>query len=194
GPRAGRAVDGHVGRLCRCRDRRCHDDSPWHRAVWRASMTESVFRLTPQDLRSQQFGRALRGYDRGEVDEMLRRTADELDTLRRDQVQLEERLRSMQEQLQSFQERERAMNEALVAAQQLRTETRTAAERDAEALMAQARGEAALLLERAEGEERLVRERTAQARTQLAAYVAGVRTMLERQLAELAALEMQVER
>ncbi|HEX6643392.1 MAG TPA: DivIVA domain-containing protein [Gemmatimonadales bacterium] len=157
-------------------------------------MNDSVFRLTPQDLRSAQFGHALRGYVRAEVDELLRRAADELDTLRRDQVKLEERVRSMQEQLQSFQERERAMNEALVAAQQLRNESRTAAEREAEALISQARAEAALLLQQAEGDERLVRERTAQAQVHFAAYVAGLRAMLERQLAELAGLEAQVER
>ncbi|HEU5049373.1 MAG TPA: DivIVA domain-containing protein [Gemmatimonadales bacterium] len=157
-------------------------------------MNDSVFRLTPQDLRTQQFGRALRGYDRGEVDEILRRAADELETLLRTQLKLDERLRAMQEQLQSFQERERAMNEALVAAQQLRTDSRTAAERDAEAVLERARGEAALLLERAQGEERIVRERTAQAHVQFAAYVAGLRGMLERQLAELAGLEAQVER
>ena len=157
-------------------------------------MNDSVFRLTPQDLRSQQFGRVLRGYDRGEVDEILRRAADELETLRRDQVKLEERVRSMQERLQSFQEREHAMNEALVAAQQLRTDSRSAADRDAEALLAQARSEAALLLQRAEGDERLVRERTAQAQVHFAAYVSGLRAMLERQLAELAGLEAQVER
>jgi cell division initiation protein len=157
-------------------------------------MSDSVFRLTPQDLRSQQFGRTIRGYDPREVDEALRRAADELDTLRRDQVKLEERVRSMQAQLESFQERERAMNEALVAAQQLRTESRSAAEREAEALLAHARGEAALLLHQAEGDERLVRERTAQAQMHFAAYVAGLRAMLERQLAELAGLEAQVER
>ncbi|HEX6645053.1 MAG TPA: DivIVA domain-containing protein, partial [Gemmatimonadales bacterium] len=92
------------------------------------------------------------------------------------------------------QERERAMNEALVAAQQLRNESRTAAEREAEALISHARAEAALLLQQAEGDERLVRERTAQAQVQFAAYVAGLRGMLERQLAELAGLEAQVER
>lgn len=146
-------------------------------------MNDSVFRLTPQDLRSQQFGRAIRGYDPREVEEALRMAADELDTLRREQVKLEERIRSMQDQLQVFQERERAMNEALVAAQQLRTESRTAAEK-----------EAALILQQAEGEERLVRERSAQAQAQFAAYIAGVRAILERQLAELAGLEAQVER
>jgi cell division septum initiation protein DivIVA len=104
------------------------------------------------------------------------------------------RIRSMTEQLQSFQERERAMNEALVAAQQLRTDSRSAAEREAESLLAQARGEASLILQQAEGEERLVRERTAQAQVHFAAYVAGLRAMLERQLAELAGLEAQVER
>lgn len=146
-------------------------------------MNDSVFRLTPQDLRSQQFGRAIRGYDPREVEEALRMAADELDTLRREQVKLEERIRSMQDQLQVFQDRERAMNEALVAAQQLRTESRTAAEK-----------EAALILQQAEGEERLVRERSAQAQAQFAAYIAGVRAILERQLAELAGLEAQVER
>jgi DivIVA domain-containing protein len=152
-------------------------------------MTDDTFRLTPHDLRAQQFARVLRGYAPAEVDEFKERVAEELDRLLRERVQHEERLKAAQEQLKAFRERERALNEALVAAQQLRNETRQQAEREAEAMLRDARAEADRIVDRARVDERLVRERAETAARQFSAYVAGFRGLLQRQLAELEVLE-----
>jgi hypothetical protein len=53
----------------------------------------------------------------------------------------------------------------------------------------EAEAEATRLLNRARIEEQLVRERTAGASRNFAAYVAGLRALMERHLAELDALE-----
>jgi DivIVA domain-containing protein len=92
-------------------------------------MTDDAFELTPHDVRSQEFSRGLGGYDRMQVDDFRLRLADALDRLLRDRAQVDERLRGLQEQLRSFRERERAMNEALVSAQQLRADTKVQADR-----------------------------------------------------------------
>jgi DivIVA domain-containing protein len=115
------------------------------------------FHLTPLDVRSQEFARTLRGYDRAQVDEFKQAISEELERLLRDRGQHEERLRSAQEQLRAFRDRERAMNEALVAAQQLRVDSREQAEREAELVLREARAEAEGILERAHQEEALVR-------------------------------------
>ena len=94
-------------------------------------MSEEFFRLTPLDVRTQEFMRTVRGYDRAQVDHFKLQVAEELEKLVRDRMQAEERLKSAQEQLRGFRERERAMNEALVAAQQLRADSREQAEREA---------------------------------------------------------------
>jgi len=152
-------------------------------------MTEHAFELTPLDVRSHEFARTVRGYDRTQVDEFKLRLSSEIERLIREGVQAEERLKSAQDQLRAYRERERALNEALVSAQQLRADTRHQAEREAELVVREAEAEATRLLNRARIEEQLVRERTANASRNFAAYVAALRALMERHLAELDALE-----
>jgi DivIVA domain-containing protein len=153
-------------------------------------MSDDVFRLTPLDVRTQQFVRSFRGYDRPQVDEFMRRVSEELDRLLRDSAQHEERLRSAQEQLRVYRDRERAMNEALVAAQQLRTETREQATREAEQLLREARAEAERIVARARQDEQMVRDRADSAVRQFTAYVASFRALLERHLGEVDGLAL----
>ena len=150
---------------------------------------DHAFHLTPLDVRSQEFARALRGYDRAQVDEFKLAISEELDRLLRERAQQEERLRSAQEQLRAYQDRERAMNEALVAAQQLRVDSREQAEREAELVLREARTEAERIMDRARQEEAAVRERSDGAARQFAAYVASFRTLLERHLGEVDGLQ-----
>src|SRR2546426_6984390 len=62
---------------------------------------------------------------------------------------LEERLAALAEQLEAYRERERAMNDALVAAQQFREETRTAAQREAKVVVKEAEVEGKRVLDEA---------------------------------------------
>lgn len=152
-------------------------------------MTDEVFQLTPQDVRTHDFARALRGYDRAQVDEFKQRLAEEIDRLTRARIQAEERLKSAQDQLRAYRERERALNEALVGAQQLRADTHAQAQQEAGLVRRQAELEAAGIVDRAKLDEQLVRERTEEAIRQFNAYVAGFRVLLERQLAEVEGLQ-----
>jgi F0F1-type ATP synthase membrane subunit b/b' len=81
------------------------------------------------------------------------------------------------------------MNEALVAAQQLRVDSREQAEREAELVLRQAKAEAERILQRAREEEAVVRERSDGAVRQFTAYVASFRTLLERHLGEVDGLQ-----
>ncbi|HEU4648767.1 MAG TPA: DivIVA domain-containing protein [Gemmatimonadales bacterium] len=152
-------------------------------------MSNDVFQLTPQEVRAHDFARAFRGYDPRHVDEFKLRLAEEIDRLNRERVQAEERLKSAQDQLRAYRERERALNEALIAAQQLRVDSREQAEREAQAIIREATAEAARIVDRAKLDEHLVRERTAAAIGQFNAYVASFRLLLERQLGEVDALQ-----
>lgn len=152
-------------------------------------MTDDAFRLTPLDVRTQEFVSALRGYERAQVDHFKLQVAEELERLVRDRLQAEERLKSAQEQLKVFRERERAMNEALVAAQQLREDSRQQAERESELTLKEAKAEAQRIVEHARQDEVSVRARADSAARQFAAYLAGFRGLLQRQLAELDVLE-----
>lgn len=152
-------------------------------------MTDAGFHLTPVDIRAQEFHRAFRGYDPASVEEFRQRIADEVERLLRERVQMEERLSSFREQLKAFRERERALNEALVVAQQLRADTEQAARREAELVVREARAQADQILQEARSAEGAVRRDIEAAQRQFTAYLAAFRTLLERYLSEVDALE-----
>jgi DivIVA domain-containing protein len=141
-------------------------------------VSEDAFSLTPLDIRKQEFRKSLRGYDTLGVEDFRMRVADALERAIRDRQVLEERVSALTEQLRVFREREKAMNEALVAAQQLRQETRAAAEREGQAIVREAELQATA-----------VQAKMAETERQFQQYIGGFRALLERQLAELRALD-----
>jgi DivIVA domain-containing protein len=148
-------------------------------------MTDDVFQLTPHEVRSQDFAREFRGYERRQVDDFKQRMSDELDRLLRERALLEERIKAGQEQLKAFRERERAMNEALVAAQQLREESRAQASIEAELILREARTEAMRIVGQAQVDEQGLRDRFETLHRQFAVYLANFRALLERHLGEV---------
>lgn len=162
-------------------------------------MTDDAFHLTSHDVRAQEFQRVMRGYDPAQVDEFKQRMAEEIDRLVRERVQLDERVKGMSEQLKSYRDRERAMNDALVSAQQLRNETQVQVDRErevalreatteADKILLEARTEAERLLQQARADEQRLTHGNELARRQFQTYLASYRQLLERQLQELAVL------
>jgi DivIVA domain-containing protein len=154
-------------------------------------MNDDAFNLTPLDIRKQEFRKSLRGYETNGVEDFRVRVADALERGIRERQVLEERLSALTEQLRVFREREKAMNEALVAAQQLRQETRAASEREGQVIVREAQAEAKRVLDEAKNAENAVQARMAETERQYQQYVGGFRALLERQLAELRALDGQ---
>jgi DivIVA domain-containing protein len=152
-------------------------------------VNDDAFNLTPHDIRKQEFRKTLRGYDTLGVDDFRMRVADALERGIRERQVLEERVSALTEQLRVFREREKAMNEALVAAQQLRQDTRAAAEREGQVIVREAVAEAKRLLDEARSAENVVQAKMAETERQFQQYMGGFRALLERQLAELRALD-----
>ena len=151
-------------------------------------MIDESFHLTPLDVRRTEFPAALRGYDRARVDEFRDRVANELERLTRLNHELENKAKGFHEQLRAFRERDKALNEALVSAQQLRAETRDQAEREAQLSLREAKAEGDRLIDAAKSEvRRLAGEIEALERSRRA-YLAQLRSMVARQLAELDAI------
>lgn len=162
-------------------------------------MTEEGFQLSAHDVRHQEFHKALRGYDTTQVDDFKERIAHELDRLWRDRGQLNDRLQNMVEQLKVFRDRERAMNDALIAAQQLRADVQTQADKESDLILQRARGqaeqmvnearsEAQRIVDQAHNEEQRLYHANEAVRRQFIGYVTSYRRLLERELAELDAV------
>jgi DivIVA domain-containing protein len=152
-------------------------------------MSDEAFHLTPLDIRRYDFGNALRGYDKARVEDFRQQVADELERLSRMNQELEARARGFHEQLRVFRDRDKALNDALVSAQQLRSEIREQAEREAELILREARAEGARIVESARNEiVKLQAELSSLERARLA-FVAQLRALVERHLAEISAVE-----
>ena len=163
-------------------------------------MNDEIFHLTPVDVRRYEFGTQLRGYDKVRVDQFREQIADEFERLARVNQELEAKARGFHEQLRAFRERDKALNEALISAQQMRQDTKEQAERegqlivreaqaDADKAARDARMESDRMIEAARVEVRKL-ERQVDALERLRkSYLVQMRKMAEQQLSELQAAE-----
>ncbi len=152
-------------------------------------MSDDRFRLTALDARRWDFGNALRGYDRARVDEFREQVAEELERMARTNQELETKVSNFLEQLRVFRDRDKALNEALVSAQQLRGEIRAQAEREAQLIVREAQGEAERIVSSVQGEVKRAEEELQQLWRARKSFLAQMRTLLERQGTELDAAE-----
>lgn len=152
-------------------------------------MIDESFHLTALDVRRFDFGRALRGYSPAKVEQFRDQIAEELERLTRVNQDLDSKARSFHEQLRAFRERDKALNDALVSAQQLREEVREQSEREARLVLREAQAEGERLLENARAEVRRMESELDALDRSRRTYLAQMRTLLARQLSEVEASE-----
>src|SRR5207249_6585345 len=162
-------LDGDVRRLRFSGPRGSNGDPIGYRPVRSEggdAVNDDAFNLTPLDIRKQEFRKTLRWYDTLGVDDFRMRVADALERAMRERQVLDERVAALTEQLRVFREGEKAMNEALVAAQQLRQDTRAAAEREGQVIVREAQAEATRMLDEAKHAQSAVQARMAETERQ----------------------------
>jgi len=155
-------------------------------------MIDEAFHLTPLDVRRYDFGRALRGYSPERVDQFRDQVAEEMERLTRINQDLDSKARSFHEQLRAFRERDKALNDALIAAQQLRDDVRAQAEREAQLIIREAQGEGERIMEAAKADVRRMEEELENLDRSRRSYLAQMRTLIARQLSEVEASDSQV--
>ena len=150
---------------------------------------DETFHLTPLDVRRYDFGRSLRGYDPERVEQFRTQVAEELERLTRTSQELESKARGFHEQLRAFRERDKALNDALVSAQQLRAEIRESSEREAQLILREARADGERQSESTRNEIRKLEGHLAELERARRSYLSQLRMMAERQLADIVAAE-----
>lgn len=143
--------------------------------------------LTPLDVRKKKddLRRTVRGYDAGQVDGFLDLVADRLDGLVQEEVRLKEQVKLLRERLTGFEERERALNEALIAAQELREEARQAADRQAGLRLREADQQAEKVVADAKRAAEDSERALADLHARRASFLRGMRSLLDRFLDEV---------
>lgn len=148
-----------------------------------------MIELSPLDVRKKKedFRRVLRGYDVEQVDAFLDLVAERLAGMLAEERSLRERVDLLEDKLERFEDREKALNDALVAAQELREEARTQAERDAELRIRESESRAEEIVQEAREEARSVERGLEELRLRRERFLRSFRGTLQRFLEEVEA-------
>ncbi len=123
-------------------------------------------KLTPLDIRHKEFKRGMRGYADEEVDEFLDEVADEYERIFKENIDLSERLETLEDKVKQYRRIEETLQKTLVSAQQ-----------SAEELKANASKESQLILRDAEFKARQMVSDLYSDRQNLEKTIAGLRSV-----------------
>jgi cell division initiation protein len=99
-------------------------------------------RLTPLDIRKQEFKKAMRGLDGDEVHAFLATIADEYEAVIGDNKALRERLLELDDKVQEYRNMEKTLRDTLLTAERVTVEAKDNARREAELIVKEAQIEA----------------------------------------------------
>ena len=89
-------------------------------------------RLSPLEIQKREFSRRWKGLDPQEVHNFLHEAAEDMEALARENAELENRIRSLEQENEEHRERERILKQTLLSAQQASEDIRGAARKEAE--------------------------------------------------------------
>jgi cell division initiation protein len=149
-----------------------------------------LLRLTPLDIKKQEFKRAMRGYDVEEVNTFLEMVAEEFEALQREKNRLEEEAVKLRTQLHDYQEVERTLKQTLMHAQESLQLSRENSKREADMLISEAELQAEKITEEAKMKLAQLKNELLLVRAQKDSFARRLRHLLESQLELIGVLEL----
>ncbi len=147
-------------------------------------------RLTPLDIKKQEFKRLMRGYDPEEVHAFLEMVAEEFEILQREKNRLEDEALKLRTQLHDYQEVERTLKQTLMNAQESVQLSRDNSKREADLLLREAELQAEKILEDARRKLGQLKNELLVVRAQKDSFARRLRHLLESQLELIGVLEL----
>jgi cell division initiation protein len=114
-------------------------------------------RISPVDIREQQFSRRLRGCDAAEVAAFLDDVAEDYEGVVKENALLKEELASLEDRARNLAEHEKTLQETLITAHRLTEDMKTASKREAQLVLREAELAAEKVMEDARAEEAKIR-------------------------------------
>jgi len=106
-------------------------------------------KLTPLDIKKQEFRKVMRGYDTVEVDTFMDMMAGEFEDLLKQQKETRDKIVELETQLKDYRQIEKTLQQTLLQAQEATGRTYEAARKEAEMIGREAEAKAAKLIEQA---------------------------------------------
>jgi len=136
-------------------------------------------RVTPLDIRKQEFRKTMRGLDADEVYAFLNTVADEYEIVLSDNKKLRERIVELEERLKEYKNIETNLRNTLLTAERLTAEAKENAKREASLIIREAEMEAEKAAEAIRAQTQQLRREILELKKHKDNYIARLKTWLE---------------
>lgn len=139
-------------------------------------------RITPLDIRKQEFRKVMRGLDAEEVHAFLTTVADEYEAVLNDNKALQERLLELDDKVQEYRNMEKTLRNTLMTAERVNTEAKENARREAQLIVKEAEIEAEKTLRNIRNQQAALRQSIQELKRQKESYISRIRMVAEAHL------------
>jgi len=136
-------------------------------------------RITPLDIRKQEFKKSMRGFDPDEVYAFLNTVAEEYEAALSDNKGLREHIVNLKERLSEFKNMEKNLRNTLLTAEKLTADTKKNARNEAELILREAEVEAEKLSENIRAHTRQLRGEVLELKKQKDNYLTRLKTLID---------------
>jgi cell division initiation protein len=136
-------------------------------------------RITPLDIRKQEFRKAMRGLDAEEVYAFLSTVGDEYEAILNENKALRDRLLELDDKVQEYRTMEKTLRDTLLTAERVTVEAKDNARREANLIVKEAQIEAERALRDIKSQAMKLRQEVSQLRGQRESYLGRIRVIAE---------------
>lgn len=147
-------------------------------------------KLTPLDIRKQEFKKTLRGFDPIEVQTFLEMVAEEFEQIQEENKQMNRKVVELETKLNDYQETEKNLRETLLNVQEVKKQSEESSRRQADLIIKEAELKALEIVETARKQARQMRDDVNMLRNQKESFINRLRQILISQIELLSVLEM----
>jgi cell division initiation protein len=146
-------------------------------------------KLTPLEIRKQQFKKVMRGYDPVEVDTFIELAATDFEEALKQQKEMREKEIALETQLVDYKSIEKSLQQTLLQAQEVSGKATEAARREADGIVRDAEARAAAIVENATREFTRLNNDVAELKIRRDSLIARLRVLLSAELELLKTLD-----
>ncbi len=147
-------------------------------------------KLTPLEIRKQEFRKTLRGFDPLEVQTFLEMVAEQYERLLEENARLEREIVELRSDLKNYQETEKNLKAMLVNVQEVKKQSEESSRRQADLIIKEAELKALEILENARKQARQIRDEVNWLKSQKESFVNRLRHILMSQIELLSVMEL----
>ncbi len=148
-------------------------------------------RISPMDVRQQQFGLKFRGFDIEEVDNYLELIANEFEELNKENENFKIELKKREHEIEEYKKAEGDFRKMISSAQDFRKDAIEKANQESQLIVKQAEMKASEILKAAEDKVFKMEKDIAELKTQRRQFEAQLRTMIENHLKLMDAMKQE---